>query len=67
MPPNWHDMDVLSGLGKVMRTAHKSKHTFNPRKSNRLPDLKPVLRKQEIIAFMVLMTLVAIVVFVIGL
>ena len=67
MPPNGHDMDVLSGLGKVMATAHNSKHTFNPRKSDRLPDLKSVLRKQEFIAFAVLLILAAIVALVIGL
>jgi len=59
-------MDALSKLGEIMATNHDSKHTLDPRKSDKLPDLESVWCKQETIAYVVLLILVAIFALVVG-
>lgn len=65
--PNRHDIDALSELGEVMATSHDSKRKLDARKSDKLPDLESVLRKQEMIALVGLLILVGIFALVIGL
>jgi hypothetical protein len=67
MPLKRHEIDVLSELREVMAMRHTSKHKLNPRRSGNLPDLESVLRKQQLIAFVVLLILASIVGIVIGL
>jgi hypothetical protein len=50
-----------------MATSQKPKHTRDIRRSNKPPDLESVLEKQELIAFVVLLILAALVTLVIGL
>ena len=50
-----------------MAMSHDSKRKFDARKSDKLPDLESVLRKQEMIALVGLLILVGIFAFVIGL
>jgi hypothetical protein len=65
MTLNRRDTRVLPELGVSMATDLDSHHDHDPQNSDKLPDLDSVMRKQELIAFVVLVTLVALVCFLI--